>query len=148
MVFKLTQSQLKHSHRKTSERKGTTRTRIYYNVVPDELINDMRMSANAKVLLLYMLNQSMKWQFYMNQLARHFSVNRKTLSAWMKELLLHRYVVRERYQADDTGLKWVYVYEVYPLPKERYWTVIKQWEARQARENTETQARIIKHPSA
>jgi predicted transcriptional regulator len=128
-VFKLTQEQLKQGHRMTRDRKDNKRTRIYYTITPDELINDMRMSGNAKVLLLYMLNQSSKWQFYMNQLAHHFNVSRQTVSSWMKELMKYEYVVREKLPDPRDNFKYVYIYEVYPLPKARYWTVHRQWEA-------------------
>ena len=103
--------------------------KLHYVVLPAETLDDQRLSANAVRLLGYMLNQSMKWQFYVAQLARHYGVSRQTISTWMSELIKYRYIVREKHRANENALKWVYTYEVYPLPKERYWTVYHQWEA-------------------
>ena len=123
MVFKAKQQILIHSGREK---------KIHFVVAPDELINDMRISAKAKVLLLYMLNQSMSWQFYTKQLARHFGVSRQCISRWMGELKKYRYVEVTKHQAKENSINFVYLYEVYPLPKERYWHVFKQWEAYRA----------------
>ena len=123
MVYRATQSLLKHS----AAAKRGTRKRVYYVIAPDELINDMRISANAKVLLLHMLNQSRNWQFYIDQLARHFGKTRKCVSAWMGELIKYHYVERDRVHDAET-MKSHYYYTVYPVPMERYWTLVRLWE--------------------
>jgi transcription initiation factor IIE alpha subunit len=88
------------------------RTNGSFVQVDKSFIDDNKLSAGAKGVLLYMLSKSDDWQFYETEICNHFSDSIKTIKKYIKELIDNKYIYRERKQKSDTK-RFYYEYEIY-----------------------------------
>jgi predicted transcriptional regulator len=87
------------------------RTNGSFVQVDKSFIDDNKLSAGAKGVLLYMLSKSDDWQFYETEICNHFSDGIKTIKKYIKELINNNYICRE--QARNEKGKIYYKYEIY-----------------------------------
>ena len=84
-----------------------------YVMINKDMVNDNRLSARAKGILLYILSKPDNWQIYESEVTKHFRDGLKSIKSGFKELISLGYVHRVRLRADTGHFKgWQYfVYE-------------------------------------
>lgn len=87
-----------------------------YVVINKGFVNDVRLSAKAKGILLYLLSKPDNWRVYENDIANHMKDGKKSIRAGIQELIEHAYM--EKAQLRTVGGKFDgYNYDVYETPK-------------------------------
>ena len=89
-----------------------------YTAIPNELIYDSRLSANAKGLYCYLASRPDDWQFFMEEIQSHFP---KGIKSAIKELESTYWLVRKRepIKGHGKGFCWVWVLAAEPFTKEK-----------------------------
>lgn len=86
-----------------------------FTVVPNQILNDGRISFRAKGLLVYILSKPDHWRTTTSHLATIGPDGRQAIQTMMRELEHAGYVVRRRYQDPSTG-QWRYDTLVFDCP--------------------------------
>ena len=86
-----------------------------FTVVPNQILNDQRISLKAKGLLIYILSKPDHWRTSTAHLASIGPEGREAIQTALKELEHAGYVVRRRYQDLTTG-RWQYDTLVFDCP--------------------------------
>ncbi|MFW9968603.1 MAG: hypothetical protein ACFFDF_00285 [Candidatus Odinarchaeota archaeon] len=86
-----------------------------YVMVNKNWINNPKMSAKAKGILLYLLSKPNDWKVYENELIKNFSDGRDSIRSGIKELIKHGHLFRYKNRTDDGKLNG-YNYDVYEIP--------------------------------
>lgn len=86
-----------------------------FTQVHKELIDDNRITTNAKAILIYMLSKNDNWTFYELDITKHFKDNIKIIRKGIKELIDKKYINRDKFR-DDKG-KFVYIYDIFEQPE-------------------------------
>ena len=89
-----------------------------YTVVPNELINDGEISANAKGVYCYLASKPTGWKFYIDEVRKHFT---KPISGAIKELEEHRWLFRQTVpvKGQGKGFDWVWIVALKPFTDEQ-----------------------------
>ena len=86
-----------------------------FTVVPNQILNDGRISFRAKGLLVFILSKPDHWRTTTSHLASIGPDGRQAIQSMMRELEQAGYVVRRRYQDPATG-QWRYDVLVFDCP--------------------------------
>ena len=86
-----------------------------FTVVPNQILNDGRISFKAKGLLVFILSKPDHWRTTTSHLASIGPDGRQAIQSMMRELEQAGYVVRRRYQDSATG-QWRYDVLVFDCP--------------------------------
>ena len=86
-----------------------------FTVVPNQILNDGRISFKAKGLLVFILSKPDHWRTPTSHLASIGPDGRQAIQSMMRELEQAGYVVRRRYQDQATG-QWRYDVLVFDCP--------------------------------
>lgn len=97
---------------KNRRRKGN------FTTVPNEILRNPALSMRAKCLLMLMLSFPDDWRYYMSHLESLSSDGRKNHQQALKELMAHRYVVRQRVRGARGRIGWEYEVSDEPIPPE------------------------------
>ena len=91
-----------------------------YTKISNKIINDKRLSGNARTLLAHMLSNSTKWKYTVNGLVQGTGFGIDAVQSALKELEEYYYVKRIRlYPSKKWRRKRIkYVYIIFSLPKE------------------------------
>lgn len=82
--------------------------------IPNATLQDKRLSAKAHGILDYILSMSDGWQFYAEEVAKHFTDGRAAINSGLKELEAAGYLKRTR-QRDTNGKMLAMLWDVYDL---------------------------------
>jgi len=85
-----------------------------FTIIPNELINDNRMSDRARFLFCYMASKPDDWEFYHEPLAEALGYSVDTLRKYLKELMVFHWVSRSERRID--GKFNSYDYDLHPSP--------------------------------
>lgn len=66
----------------------------YFVMVDRKLVRDNRLSAKAKGIMMYLLDQDEGWQFYESEITEHFADGPKAIATGLKELEECGYLIR------------------------------------------------------
>ena len=83
-----------------------------YVMVNKEWINDNKLSAKSKGILLYLLSKPDNWQVYETDIIKHMNDGRSSIRSGIKELLDEGYIHRQQKRSKD-GKFGGYTYTVY-----------------------------------
>jgi len=86
-----------------------------YTTISNVPVNDLRLSADALGVLLYLLSKPDDWQVYNLEIETRFGIGRKKLDRIMRELKKAKYIERER---EHDGQRYNWITHVYEQPKE------------------------------
>jgi hypothetical protein len=86
-----------------------------FTVIPNQILNDSRLSLRAKGLLVYILSKPDHWRTSTAHLASIGPEGRQAIQSTLRELEHTGYVVRRRYQDPQTG-QWRYDTLVFDCP--------------------------------
>lgn len=88
------------------------RTKGSFVQVHKEFIEDNKLSAGAKGVLLYMLSKSDEWQFYETEICTHFLDGHKNIKKYIKELIDNGYIERKKDRNKEGKIYYeYYIYE-------------------------------------
>jgi predicted transcriptional regulator len=87
-----------------------------FSCISNRLINTPGLTSRAKGVLLYFLSKPQDWQFYENDIFKHFKDGRHSVRAGIKELMVAGYVHRRKVK-DAYGHFVGYEYDIYDSPK-------------------------------
>jgi hypothetical protein len=87
-----------------------------YTVVPNEPINDARLSFKAIGLLVYLLSRPDHWNVHIEHLRQRGGIGREKMQGLIRDLIKHGYIVRERHRASTTNRFGAFEYVVYDEP--------------------------------
>jgi len=88
-----------------------------YTVVPNEPINDDRLSFEAIGLLVYLLSRPDHWNVHIEHLRQRGGLGREKMQGLVRELIRHGYIVRERRRDSTTCRFGAFEYVVYDEPR-------------------------------
>lgn len=89
-----------------------------FTQIHNKLIDDKNLTTNAKAILIYMLSKYDNWQFYEQDIAKHFQDNIKVIKRGIKELIEKGYI--DRTKIKDKHGKFIYIYDIYEQPELYY----------------------------
>jgi hypothetical protein len=94
-----------------------------FTVVPNELINDLSISAVARFLFVYMASKPDDWDFYQNELMNATGIkDPRTFRRHMSELIGPGWITRERTRAEGAQFS-SYDYTLHEKPERKKCTV-------------------------
>jgi hypothetical protein len=79
-------------------------------------IQDIRLSAKAKGIHVYILSLPDDWKIYINELKNHFSDGRDSITSGINELIKFGYIKREKLK-NEKGQFCGYEYQVFEIPQ-------------------------------
>ena len=85
-----------------------------FTIIDNEVINDERMHLKALGLFAYMWSKPDDWQFYINEIAKHFKDGESAVSSAMKELMNLGYLKRTQNRKDGRFANYDYVLQEFP----------------------------------
>ena len=67
-----------------------------FTIVPNEIVNDSRLSMKAKSIFLYLLSKPDDWDFYIQNIADSCTDGKNAIQTGLKELEEHGYLMRKK----------------------------------------------------
>lgn len=82
-----------------------------FTMIDNSIVEDKRLSAKAKGLLLYAFSRPDDWQFTVEDFLANFSDKKASIDSGLKELEEVGYLIRQRLKAPDGkffGTEWIF----------------------------------------
>jgi hypothetical protein len=86
-----------------------------YVMLNKTFLNDSNLSLKSKGLLAYLMSMPDDWQIYENEIVKHHTDGKDSLSSAIRELINNGYITRQRMR-DEKGRLKAYEYRVYEAP--------------------------------
>ena len=74
-----------------------------FTALPNDIVNDRTMSAKAKGVLLYLASKPDTWNFFMDDIAKHFTDGLTSIKSAVKEIEKAGYLTRIKVKDEETG---------------------------------------------
>ena len=74
-----------------------------YTALPNDIVNDRTMSAKAKGVLLYLASKPDTWNFFMDDISKHFTDGLTAIKSAVKEIEKAGYLTRIKVKDEETG---------------------------------------------
>ena len=92
-----------------------------FSIIVNEIVNDESLSAGAKGVYGYLASKPDDWQFYIEDIVRHFSDTATKIKRYIKELESTGWLVRktEPRQGQGKGFDWMWIIAETPFTAEQ-----------------------------